>query len=241
VKPVFIMMAFIRAEREAEWSLHLWAFEQMLPYFFAAGHMNYARYGLYYLRSMQRIPQELLDRFEKGEHVLRHKKGIFNGIWSDQFIESTFMRYAKGPGGIIGVTLNPSTVKRWTMSMHICSKLLRDVDDITGDRTVMMNKHKEEMPARINADDKDRQRVREVLSLCIDPLKPEDQSDGIVNIATGLVCNNPVNVDTSVANGLSSMKKFEQSWPGGFNDTLSSKVITMSTDNKKLPFGKKCF
>ena len=31
VKPVFIMMAFIRAEREAEWSLHLWAFEQMIP------------------------------------------------------------------------------------------------------------------------------------------------------------------------------------------------------------------
>lgn len=40
VKPVSIMMTFIRAEREAEWWLHLWAFEEMLPYFFAPGHIN---------------------------------------------------------------------------------------------------------------------------------------------------------------------------------------------------------
>jgi len=43
------MMVFIRAEREGEWPLHLWAVQEMLPYFFAAGLHNYARYGLYYL------------------------------------------------------------------------------------------------------------------------------------------------------------------------------------------------
>ena len=46
IKPVLIMMMYLRAEREAEWSLYLWAVEQMIPYFFAAGHVNYARYGL---------------------------------------------------------------------------------------------------------------------------------------------------------------------------------------------------
>ena len=34
IKPVFIMMAFVRAERKANWPLHLWAVEQMMPYFF---------------------------------------------------------------------------------------------------------------------------------------------------------------------------------------------------------------
>jgi len=33
IKPVFIMMAFVRAEREANWPLHLWDVEQMMPYF----------------------------------------------------------------------------------------------------------------------------------------------------------------------------------------------------------------
>ena len=47
---------YVRAEREAEWSLHLWAMQQMIPYFFAAVHVNYASYGLYYMRSMERLP-----------------------------------------------------------------------------------------------------------------------------------------------------------------------------------------
>lgn len=42
IKAVFIMMTFIRAEREGDWSLHLGAFSQMMPNFFAAGHIHYA-------------------------------------------------------------------------------------------------------------------------------------------------------------------------------------------------------
>ena len=39
VKLVFMMMMiFVRAEREGDWPLHLWAVREMLPYFFAAGH-----------------------------------------------------------------------------------------------------------------------------------------------------------------------------------------------------------
>ena len=43
IKPVMIMMLFIRAEREADWPLHLLATRLMMPYFFSAGHFNYAR------------------------------------------------------------------------------------------------------------------------------------------------------------------------------------------------------
>ena len=46
IKAVFIMMLYVRAEREADWPLHLKAVQLMLPYLFAAGHINYARYGL---------------------------------------------------------------------------------------------------------------------------------------------------------------------------------------------------
>ena len=49
---MFIIMAFLRAEREADWTLHLFAVEKMIPYLFVSGHVNYARYGLYYLRLM---------------------------------------------------------------------------------------------------------------------------------------------------------------------------------------------
>ena len=81
MKPVFIMMMFVRAERESDWPLHLWTVTEMLPCFFAAGHQNYARCG------------DILEGFMKGEHVVRHKKGLWYGIWSDMYIESTLMRY----------------------------------------------------------------------------------------------------------------------------------------------------
>ncbi len=59
---------------------------EMLPYFFEAGHQQYARYGLYYIRSMERLHGDILDRLMMAEHVMRHKKGLWNGMWSDVFI-----------------------------------------------------------------------------------------------------------------------------------------------------------
>ena len=52
IKSVFIMMLYVRAERECDWPLHLDAVIQMMPYFYASGYVNYARYGMFYLRSM---------------------------------------------------------------------------------------------------------------------------------------------------------------------------------------------
>ena len=79
MKPVFISMLLVWAEREGDWPLHLVAVAAMLPNIFAAGHWNYARYSLYYLRSMERLPEEALERSLKGEHVMRHKSYTASG------------------------------------------------------------------------------------------------------------------------------------------------------------------
>ena len=105
--PVFLMMTYIRAERESDWNLHLTAVEAMIPLFFAAGHVNYARYSLYYLLSMSALPDDVKEHFAKGEHTMHHNPGIFNGLWSDMAIETTFMRYGHSKKGIVGITLQP--------------------------------------------------------------------------------------------------------------------------------------
>ena len=63
IKPILIMMLYVRAEREGDWLLHLQAVKPMLPYFFASRHVNYARYGVYYLRSMEDLPNNVLQHF----------------------------------------------------------------------------------------------------------------------------------------------------------------------------------
>ena len=238
IKPVFIMMMFIRAEREGDWPLHLEAFSQMMPYFFAAGHVHYARYGLIYLRAMESLSEPVLCHFMKGEHVMRHVRGIWNGIWSDMFIETTFMRYGHGKGGIIGITLKPETLKTWALSLHICSVLESDLADMANsENTSDQTSHKEESKARINTDAHDRLGIKQKLELCLDPLDPEKHPGDIVNIVNGRLGPSSVNVHDAVAIGKEEMLKFEKACPSGFLEPIRKMVVTMTVTKKHVPVG----
>ena len=70
------ILKYVRAEREADRPLHVLAGKETLVMFFAAGHHNYARYGLYYARSIGAMPAKLQDQFLKGQHTMHHKPGI---------------------------------------------------------------------------------------------------------------------------------------------------------------------
>ena len=60
LKPVLLMMLFCRAEKEADWALHLYAVEHMIPYFFfllatqimpAMGYITFAHLWQYHQKS----------------------------------------------------------------------------------------------------------------------------------------------------------------------------------------------
>ncbi|KAG0710302.1 hypothetical protein GWK47_023103 [Chionoecetes opilio] len=98
--------------------------------------------------------------------------------------------------------------------------------------------HKEEMPGRIASDTKDRENIRHKLQMCINPFS----SEGIVNIVTGRIAPDAVNVDNSVALGKEQMKQFEAGWPESFHEPLSNKVVTMSINKKRIQLGSAdCF
>ena len=40
IRPVFIMTVYVRAERVGDWPLHILAMKIIMPYIFAAGHIN---------------------------------------------------------------------------------------------------------------------------------------------------------------------------------------------------------
>ena len=151
INPVFTIMKYVRAEREGDWPLHLAAVREMVPLFFAAGHFNYARYRLYYLRTMEKLPKEVAYHFLKGEHVIHHKCGVFNGIWSDMAIETAFMHYGKGKSGIIGLTLKPETIKTWTDSLTDCNKVISSLDSMRSQTSHnrFSEKHKEKASPKL--------------------------------------------------------------------------------------------
>ena len=180
-------MMFIRAEREGDWPLHLHAVSKMLPYFFAAGHHNYACYTTVYLNDMHNLPPAILARFMRGEHVTRHRRDYWNGMWSDMFIETTFMRYGKGPNGLIGLTLKPKSVKVWAYSLHTSTTILHDLDKMR-EREIGHGKvHKEETPSRIKSDGVDREKIRKRLEQCIHPFETMNHPVELVHIASGKI------------------------------------------------------
>lgn len=171
IHPVLTLMAFVRAEREGDWPLHLLAVQKMVPYFFAAGHVHYARYCLVYLRSMQGLPPNVSEHFMAGEHVMRHQDGLWNGLWSDMFIETTYMRYGHGPSGIIGSTLNETTLAIWAYSHCTLTQIQKDLHEMrTGTSDEAVVTHKEEGKTRMKEDQADRAKLREILQACVDPL-----------------------------------------------------------------------
>ena len=126
---------------------------------------------------------------------MRHQRGLWNAIWSAMFIETTFMRYGKGPGGLIGVTLKPKAVKKWANSLHICTQVLKDLDEMR-ERDIAKEKsvHKEEMPSRIKADEVDREKIRRILRSCINPLDPSRHPETVFSMQSGNIAHENVNV-----------------------------------------------
>ena len=116
IQPIFIMLLFVRAELEGDWPLNLLSVDGMMPYFFDSVHYTSARYGILYLRLMQHLHPVLLKRFMAGEHVMHHTERLWNGIWSDLYTDSTYMRNGHDPSLIIGATLSETTLATWALS-----------------------------------------------------------------------------------------------------------------------------
>ena len=129
-------------------------------------HINYARYGLYYIKSMESLPQEVQSMFLQG-----HVPGACYSTWSDMF-----MRYGHSKNGLTGITLNDNATKWWALRLHICSQLISDLANMRDDIAGTSTHHKEESKARIQSDSLDRQKLREKLEQCIDPLDPAGHS-----------------------------------------------------------------
>ena len=234
IKPVLIIMTFVRAEREGDWSLHLWSVRHVCCW-----SCKLCTIWLYYLRSMERMPKTILTKFLKGDHVMRHQPGLWNCIWSDMFIETTFMRYGHSAGGLIGISLKLSSVKRWAYSLHHYSQLINDIHAMTEvNSKKAIETHKEEMTARIKADSVDRNKLRKKLEMCIDPLSIDHHTDCIVNIATGAISSESVNVDKSVSIGEHQLQAFKANWPESFKSSLTKQIVTMSDSRRKIKLGE---
>ena len=231
IKPMFMILSYIRAEREGNFALNLFTYKQMIPYFFAANHHNYARYSVHYLSILETLPQPVLKCFLDGEHVVRQIDGIWNAIWTDMLIETQYMRYGKGRNGIIGLTTNQGALQVWAKSHHSSTTLLKELNELRNKKEAVSVTHKQEGVNRINNDSKDRMKLQKAIETCVHPLK--DLESPMCNIFSGEIAAVDVNVQSAFEKGKEMASKFQSILPDGFFKPICKQIITIGKTNEK--------
>ncbi|KAK3916607.1 CaM kinase-like vesicle-associated protein [Frankliniella fusca] len=159
IRMVELIRLLVRAERVGDWSLHLYTVKQMLPYFHAASHLNYAKSAHLYLQLMDAVESSLplTERerlFDKGFFSIRKTNRLWAGNFSDQTIEMDLMRPMKSLGGITmhGRGITESTLAVFIRSMPYCSEVVQAFERFCGVSRATSEQHTELRDSSISRD-----------------------------------------------------------------------------------------
>ena len=69
INPTLLALQLLHVQRDSDFLQEQVSPEAMMPYFFAVGHMNYARYMTWYMRNVENLPTAGNDDLLNGAHV----------------------------------------------------------------------------------------------------------------------------------------------------------------------------
>ena len=195
IEMVELLLTFIRAEREGNWSLH---------------RSNYGNDSSFLLHGSCKLFQmapclpcrhdqlaatapEVHKEFSLDSHAVNRSAHIFSQVWTDMVLEQSINLDSKSSGGIIGITQNPSALARWFLTIHervAITAATKELCGINDDDRV--GSHKETGSRRLTKDESHVQKVvNTLLDVMTDPFCLENIDDeecsSLVSIATGVV------------------------------------------------------
>eukprot|EP00745_Piridium_sociabile_P027883 TRINITY_DN44892_c0_g1_i4.p1 TRINITY_DN44892_c0_g1~~TRINITY_DN44892_c0_g1_i4.p1 ORF type:complete len:307 (+),score=64.28 TRINITY_DN44892_c0_g1_i4:780-1700(+) len=144
------ILILIRSFREANFTLYREALFELIPYFFADNNVNYARWLPIHLRDMMCIEEqhpEVAREFHKGNFVVHKSDRDFSAVAIDQAHEQN-NAVIKGDGGAVGLTEDPSALRRWMVAGPEVSRLVANYEAVSGAKDVQKsNRHHEQTEA----------------------------------------------------------------------------------------------
>jgi hypothetical protein len=141
-----LLLSFVRSLREGKYNLFRECLKQMLPWFFLFDHPNYARWLSVHVADLELLPTSAPDvhaEFCNGNFALRKTQKPFSALAVDQAHEQ-HNAIVKGDGGAIGLTQDPTALRRWMLAGPEICRLL---EEFTNANKSSQELHHEQYPA----------------------------------------------------------------------------------------------
>ena len=125
------VMVYVRSLHQASFQMYLDALTELVPWFHALDHTNYARWIPVHLRDMaelSRMHPEVAKEFSDGKFTVRKTNRVFSAIAIDQAHEQN-NAHIKGEGGAVGLTDNPSALRCWMVAGPEVARVIEEFHD----------------------------------------------------------------------------------------------------------------
>ena len=146
MKMELTIFSLIRSFREANFELYCQSLSELLPYFFANNNVNYARWLPIHLRDMLTLHKthpQIKAEFDKGNFVVEKSGREFSALAIDQAREQA-NAVIKREEGAIGITEDPSALRRWMVAGPEVSYLVNKYETVSEGKDTNEEQHHEQ-------------------------------------------------------------------------------------------------
>uniref|UniRef100_A0A6P7GZZ5 Uncharacterized protein LOC114345123 n=1 Tax=Diabrotica virgifera virgifera TaxID=50390 RepID=A0A6P7GZZ5_DIAVI len=248
LRMVVIAKNFTRCEKMGEIEEQLSILSQMLPYFHAAGHFNYANCAHIYIQKMlefikkynatsssqfghlNNATNHLRNFIENGYCTTRRAANFWSGVFTDMVIEQDLMRIMKIEGGMIGRTITESTLSRWILAMPYTNDVCKEIEKFCGINFSTTEQHVDATDSRIKRDNAD------VLKM-FDWFKEHDpfpQTTSIVSISTGVTGGENINCHDCFEIGKKGVEDMIGCHFSSIKMSKNKRILPLSTVNSSI-------
>ena len=184
----------IKADREADFLLHIEAVGELCPVFTGGDGVNYQRCGSFYyelLKYCKSTQPELYTEFLKGNFVVQTTEGVFKSVAPDMKLEQTIQRSSKSSKGIIGNTRSIGYVTEWCLIYQEVLGIKNTLQDLvnpncgSGETQVHHELSESKISQRNSAVDKIKQFIKERSN----PYLLVEDSIQLINISSRMIPN----------------------------------------------------
>ena len=126
-----LLLLYVRALREGDFQLYVGSLTKIVPWMFALDHTHYSRWLPVHIRDMVVLAEKhphVLAEFRAGRFVVHKTSNKFSAMAIDQCHEQNNAT-VKGSGGAVGLTDNPSALRRWMVTGPEVARMVTEFED----------------------------------------------------------------------------------------------------------------